>query len=229
MEFHRVRQHFEQEAFNYDDLILRLIPYYHQQNSILLSLIDFPDNTSIKVLDLGCGTGVLSHLILEKFQHAHVVAFDFAENMLTACRKNLSAYHERVKFQQGDFATDDIGSDYDLIISGLAIHHLNAQAKQALFKNLSSNIKPGGLLLIREMVKGASDKLTEKYEKLWRKFIHDSGEDDNHWFAKHLEEDIPDSVENQIQWLAQAGFVDIGCHWRYLNFAIFGASKPKIP
>ena len=43
-----------------------------------------------------------------------------------------------------------------------------------------------------------------------------------------LEEDIPDSVENQTRWLAESGFVDIGCHFRYFNFAVFGGSKPKI-
>lgn len=202
MTFNNVRQHFEQEAFNYDNLILRLIPYYHEQHDVMLNMIDFPKDASIKVLDLGCGTGILSHLVLQNFKQANVVAFDFAENMLTACQNNLSAYQDRIKFKQGNFAVDDIGSDYDLVISGLAIHHLDAEGKQALFKNLFAKMNPGGLLLIREIVKGASDELTKKYEKLWRNFIHDNGEDENYWFEKHLEEDIPDSVENQTEWLA---------------------------
>lgn len=228
MTLNNVREHFEQEAFNYDDLILKLIPYYHEQHQVMLDIIDFPHDASIKVLDLGCGTGVLSHLVLQNFKQANVVAFDFAENMLKACQNNLSAYQGRIDFQQGDFAVDDIGSDYDLVISGLAIHHLDAEGKQALFKKLFSKMNPGGLLLIREIVKGATEGLTKKYQKLWREFINVNGENENYWFAKHLEEDIPDSVENQTRWLAESGFVDIGCHFRYLNFAVFGGSKPKI-
>lgn len=225
MQLNNVRQHFEKEAFNYDDLVLRIIPYYREQHQVMLNLIDLPRDTSLKVLDLGCGTGVLSHLILQNFQQANVVAFDFAENMLMACQNNLSAYQNRVEFKQGDFAVDDIGSDYDLVVSGLAIHHLDAEAKKKLFKNLFSIMNSGGLLLIREIVKGASEELTQKYEKLWRNFIHDNGEDENYWFGKYLEEDIPDSVENQTQWLAEAGFIDVACHWRYFNFAIFGGRK----
>jgi tRNA (cmo5U34)-methyltransferase len=45
--------------------------------------------------------------------------------------------------------------------------------------------------------------------------------------AKYLEEDRPGSVEDQTQWLAEAGFEDVGCHWRYLNFAIIGGRKPR--
>jgi len=227
MKLNNVREHFEQEAFSYDNLILKLIPYYHEQHQVMLDMIDFPSNAAIKVLDLGCGTGVLSYLVLKNFKQAHLVAFDFAENMLRACKNNLSAYQDRVEFQQGDFAVDDIGSDYDLVISGLAIHHLDAEGKQLLFKNLFSKMNPGGILLIREIVQGANTQLTKQYEKLWRKFINDNGENENYWFAKHLEEDIPDSVENQTRWLAESGFVDIGCHFRYLNFAVFGGSKPK--
>jgi tRNA (cmo5U34)-methyltransferase len=54
-----------------------------------------------------------------------------------------------------------------------------------------------------------------------------NGEDDAAWFQKYLEEDIPSSVEEQTKWLAEAGFADAGCHWRYLNYAIFGGVIPR--
>ena len=106
MTLNNVREHFEQEAFSYDNLILKLIPYYHEQHQVMLDMIDFPNNASIKVLDLGCGTGVLSHLVLKNFQQANLVAFDFSENMLRACKNNLSAYHDIVFFHFS--VTDDI-------------------------------------------------------------------------------------------------------------------------
>jgi tRNA (cmo5U34)-methyltransferase len=97
MQLNNVRQHFEKEAFRYDELIPKLIPQYHEQHNVMLELIDFEQNDYLNVLDLGSGTGILSYLVLNKFPRARVVAFDLAENMLTACQQNLSAYGERIK------------------------------------------------------------------------------------------------------------------------------------
>jgi len=32
-------------------------------------------------------------------------------------------------------------------------------------------------------------------------------------------------VGDQLEWLREAGFVDVGCHWQRMNFAIFGGNK----
>jgi tRNA (cmo5U34)-methyltransferase len=222
-----VKKTFENAAFDYDGLIPKLIPRYHEQNDVLISLIPFRADTQLKVLDLGAGTGILSYLILNKFNNASITVFDLAENMLTACKSNLLDYGERVTFKQGNFATDDLGNEYDLVVSGLALHHLNNEQKQRFYQNLFQILKPGGVFLNRDIVVGDTENLTKQYEQLWRQYIKSNGEDDQYWFNKYLEEDIPASVEKQIQWLKEAGFVDVGCHWRYLNFAIFGGYKPK--
>jgi len=220
-----VREQFEQRAFDYDGLIPRLIPRYHEQHDLILQLIPFETNANIKVLDLGAGTGILSALILPAFPQAKVLAFDMAENMLKICQTNLSAFQERLTLQQGNFSEDDFGNGYDLVVSSLAIHHLDGARKKTLFKKLFQSMNSGGILLIRDIVTGGTPRLTEQYEQLWRQYMKDSGEDDKIWFQKYLEEDIPSSMEEQTKWLAESGFADVGCHWRYLNFAIFGGVK----
>lgn len=221
----QVRAHFEQRAFDYDGLIPRLIPRYHEQHNLIRQLIPFESNANIKVLDLGAGTGILSALILQAFPQAKVLAFDLAENMLKVCQTNLSSFQQRLTLQQGNFAEDDFGSGYDLVVSGLAIHHLDGAGKQKLFQKIFQSMNSGGILLIRDIVTGATPNLTEQYEQLWRDFMNTNGEDDAVWFQKYLEEDIPSSVEEQTKWLLKAGFAEVGCHWRYLNFAIFGGMK----
>ncbi|MEG4014381.1 MULTISPECIES: class I SAM-dependent methyltransferase [unclassified Microcoleus] len=227
MNLNYVREEFEQRAFDYDGLIPRLIPHYREQHDLILQLIPFETNANIQVLDLGAGTGILSALILQAFPQAKVLAFDMAENMLKICQTNLSAFGKRLTLQQGNFAEDDFGSGYDLVVSGLAIHHLDSAGKQQLFHQLFQSMNPEGILLIRDIVTGATPKLTEQYENLWRQYMKASGEDDTAWFQNYLKEDIPSSVEEQTKWLAEAGFADAACHWRYLNFAIFGGVVRK--
>ena len=225
MNLDAVREQFEQRAFDYDGLIPRLIPRYREQHDLILQLIPFETNAHIKVLDLGAGTGILSALILQAFPQANVLAFDIAEKMLKVCQTNLSAYQERLTLQQGNFAEDNFGNGYDLVVSGLAIHHLDSAGKQTLFKKLFQSMNSGGILLIRDIVTAAAPRLTEQYEQLWQQYMKANREDDAAWFQKYLEEDIPSSVEEQTRWLSEAGFADTACHWRHLNFAIFGGVK----
>jgi len=227
MNTEQVRQSFENAAIVYDSLIPKLIPQYDQQNKLLLDLIQFDRQSPLHVLDLGAGTGVLSSLILQRFASANVTVFDLAESMLETCQRNLSAFRDRVTLQQGNFASDDIGSGYDLILSGLAIHHLDHPGKQKLFKRLFQAMNPGGIFLNRDIVISSTPTLTQQHHQLWCQYIESQGEDSNYWFTKYLAEDIPASVEDQLKWLREAGFEDVGCHWRYLNFAIFGCRKPN--
>lgn len=223
----RVHDHFEAEAFEYDSLIDRLIPQYSEQHEIMLAMIPFDEATELTALDLGCGTGVLSHMVLRSFPKARVTAVDLSDNMLEACRDKLSKYSDRLVTRLGNFAEDSVGEGYDIVISGLAIHHLSNPAKQTLYERIFDALNPGGVFLNREIVLGESDSLTEQYHALWRQYIALNGEDDEKWFANYKCEDIPASVSDQLTWLKEAGFVDVACHWRYLNFAVFGGRKPR--
>jgi tRNA (cmo5U34)-methyltransferase len=152
--------------------------------------------------------------------------FDLAENMLAVARKTLEDFAGRVTYQKGNFGEVDFGSDYDLVLAGLAVHHLEDEEKRRLFRRIFSAMKPGGLLLIRDIVRGATDRLNEQYDKLWCAYIRSKNEDDRALMDRYHVEDVPATVEDQMVWLREAGFTDVGCHWRRLNFAIFGGRKP---
>ena len=218
-------RHFQGQAEDYDGLIPKLIPYYHEQNEILLNLIPFDPGAKLKTLDLGAGTGIFSELVLTSFPRAEVTAFDLSEKMIKVCGEKLHSFEDRLDFMHGDFSLDDIGGGYDLVVSGLSIHHLEDGDKEALYNRIFKSLNKGGVLLIRDCVNGATQALTDKYEALWRAFMKGNGEDDAKWFTRHIEEDTPSTVADQLTWLRTAGFENVDCHWRHLNFAIFGGEK----
>lgn len=228
MSLDRVRNHFEGEAFEYDSLIDRLIPFYKEQNEVMLAVVPQDRSLKLKALDLGCGTGILSHLLLSAFPNLEITAFDLAKNMLDVCQSNLSLYSNRLTLQRGNFGQDDLGENYDIVVSGLSVHHLCDFDKQKLYKRVFDAMNPGGIFVNREIVLGSTDYLTDLYHAGWRRYITQNGEDDEKWFNNYKNEDIPASVEDQMSWLTDAGFIDVGCHWRYLNFAVFGGRKSEV-
>jgi tRNA (cmo5U34)-methyltransferase len=225
MNLEQIRQHFEGDADTYDAHILRFVPYYREQNEMMMELVPFERTAAIRALDLGAGPGVLAEMLLRGFPRAQVMVFDLSEKMIAAAQAKLQRFEGRTAFQLGNIAADDFGDGYDLVLSGLAIHHLDHPEKRDLYRRIYEALAPGGLFVNRDIVCGATDQLTRMYESLWRLYVRSNGEDDDALMERYRLEDIPASVEEQLEWLRAVGFCDVGCHWQRLNFAIFGGRK----
>ena len=118
-----VQEHFDSEAEDYDSLILTLIPNYSEMTDVLVNSIPFNEKKTFKVLDLGCGTGNISKKIKERFPNSKIHCVDLAENMVKIAQKKLSNYLD-ISYETGDFQNISLNSDYEVIVSSLAMHHL---------------------------------------------------------------------------------------------------------
>ena len=87
-----VKKHFEEEASEFDNIILKLVPHYTQMIDALVLAIPFNQKDPIKVIDLGCGTGYVSMNIKERFPNSNLTCLDFAENMIAKAKLRLSKY-----------------------------------------------------------------------------------------------------------------------------------------
>ena len=187
----------------------------------------FNKDTHFKALDLGAGTGVLSSLLLQGYPNIELTISDRSKDMLNTCKKRFA--DRNVSFLQGDFGKDDFGTGYDVILMGLTLHHLPDNAKRQMMQRFYNALNSGGVVLVSDIVLGATKSLTQLYETHWRHFIHRQGIDDEKWFANYKanEPDIPATVSDQLSWLSEAGFIDVACHFRYLNFAVFGGHRER--
>ena len=225
MEAQKVQEHFARQADEYEQLMARLVPHYHEQHLIMEKLIPFESEQRLKMLDLGAGPGVLAEVVLKNFSKAEVVVFDLTEKMLEACKKRLAPFQDRLTVVQGDFKTDSLGTGYDLVMAGLSLQHLDHAERRDIYKDIYNSLKPGGMYLAREIVVDPSTYVTDWHYRLWREFMRTQGEDDALWYEKHRAKDHPATIEQNLSWLSEAGFVHAVCHWRYFNFAILTAQK----
>lgn len=78
-----------------------------------------------RILEIGCGTGNLTHPLLAAYPQAHVHATDLALDMLQACQASCSdAQQARMAFSQLDGEAAQ-GQGYDLVTSSLAFQWLD--------------------------------------------------------------------------------------------------------
>lgn len=128
---------------------------HHQTTSSCLQLISKIDPKGMRVLDVGCGSGILS--IAASKLGAQVDICDTDPLALESSQKN---------FEQNGCAyeTSWTGSvqqasdEYDLVIANIV-----ADVLVFLRHDLQAKIKPGGYLLLSGIVSAQKDKLLAKY------------------------------------------------------------------
>jgi malonyl-CoA O-methyltransferase len=112
------------------------------------------------ILELGCGTGVLTEKLNQAYPHATITAVDIALGMIRECKDNHCA-RRRVNFIVGDAENLRIGGMYDLIISSSCFQWLSDIS--ATMRNLSGRLTHGGLLAFSAPAMGSLPELRESY------------------------------------------------------------------
>lgn len=228
MTLDRVRDHFEQEAREFDDLIVRLIPRYNDMIDAMVAAIPFPPSQPLRVIDLGCGTGTVALRVKQQFPHAWITCLDLAENMLALARAKLAAY-EGIEFAQGDFLAHPLKGPYDVAASSLALHHLQTDDdKRNFYRRLYAALAPGGVFWTADAALGATAALNQMYMDKWKEFMRRSMTESQieERFAKDSQEDRPVKLASHFRWMEEAGFVAPEVVWKYFYCGVYGAHKP---
>ena len=225
----KVKQHFQEEAPDFDRIILMLIPEYSQMLEALVSSIPFESSASLSAIDLGCGTGTVAKRLLEKFPSAQVTCLDVSENMIKMAQSKLVA-HTSVRFLVGDFGIVEGSESYDVIVSSLALHHLlTDDDKREFYRSVYSWLRHGGVFYNADLVLGSSIFLQNLYMEKWRTYMEcgvPKHEVDSKWMPKYEAEDRPAKLMDQLTWLSEIGFAEVDVIWKHFNFAVYGGRRP---
>jgi 2-polyprenyl-3-methyl-5-hydroxy-6-metoxy-1,4-benzoquinol methylase len=103
-------------------------------------------SNGIDVLDVGCGTGLVSNLFADKYKNSNFTAVDFSDSIDYASKFASSNGINNVKWIKKDFLEFKTNKKYDIIICCGVLHHI-PEYKKALTK-IKSLLKPGGKLLL---------------------------------------------------------------------------------
>jgi len=220
-----VKQLFDAVASDYDRQRRKLIPCFDDFYGVALSLIE-PSSPSPDILDLGAGTGLFSGMVLQKFPHARMTLVDISDKMLEKARERFGD-SDRVRYVTGDYALMDFPQTYDVVISSLSIHHLTHEAKKQLFVNVHRILKDGGIFVNADQIKGNTPETDRYFRRRWLEYIHASGltQAEIEASIERRKVDINATLADQIRWMEEAGFKEVDCMYKYMDFGVFFGRK----
>jgi tRNA (cmo5U34)-methyltransferase len=137
---------------------------------------------AMRVLELGTGSGETALRVRAGHPEASWVGIDASEAMLARARERLPDADLRLQRLEDELPE----GPFDLVVSALAVHHLDGAGKRDLFARVARVLQPDGLFVLGDVVVPPEGQ---------------EGPIDIDW-----EMDVPDSVADQLAWLRAAGF-----------------------
>jgi tRNA (cmo5U34)-methyltransferase len=226
MRMDRVKTHFEDEAEEFDSIIKKLIPHYGEMVDVLVSAVPFPQESVFSMIDLGCGTGTISKAVRDIFPHVHITCVDIAGKMLEIAKEKING---DVVSIQADFNNFEFPGKYDLVVSSLALHHLENDAdKMRFYQKIHSAINDGGIFINIDVVLGSDDFLQKLYMEKWKDFMGknvSAEEIENKWLKNYYAEDRPAKLITHLEMLKECGFPCVDVIYKYYNYAVYTGRK----
>jgi tRNA (cmo5U34)-methyltransferase len=154
-----------------------------------------------RVLELGVGTGQTSRRVLDLHPAAELVGIDESAEMLAAASADVAA-DLRVSRLEDPLP----GGTFDLVVSALAVHHLDGAGKADLFARVAERLRPGGRFVLGDVV--VPDDPVDVVTPIDGVY------------------DQPSTIDDQVRWLAAAG-LDAEVVWARQDLAVIVADSPS--
>jgi SAM-dependent methyltransferase len=140
--------------------------------------------------------------------------------MIVLARERLAPQGDRFSLARVDFDTmtpgDLVGGPFGAAIAVQAIHNCTDEGKKRALRSAQTALAPGGLLLLLDRVRLATPRLFPVYRTVWDQLGPTSYEQhrEGRTLAEHEEKvtvggDRPGSLEQNLLWLREAGFVEV--------------------
>lgn len=180
----------------------------------------------LRVLDLGAGTGLLTMYWYSHFPEAEYMLTDVSVGMLDVARKRFQGL-EQVTYEVCDYTQQLPNNDFDVIISALSIHHLEKSDKRQLFRRIYEKLPDGGVFVNYDQFCGETETMTRMMDEYWIDGLQHSGlsEQSLERWRERRKFDRECSLQDEIMWLKEAGFLTVQCVFSHQKFSVLMAIK----
>ena len=192
---------FEWDPVGYLELVRKEVPGYDQLQEELVRAT--ADVGARAILELGCGSGETAQRVLDAHPDARLTGVDTSAQMLAAAREALVDHDVELLERRLQEPLPD--GPFDLVVSALAVHHLDGPGKAELFGRLPRVLAPGGRVVLADLV--VPDDPADLVTPIDR------------------DRDQPSAAADQLTWLRDAG-LEGRIAWAEADLAVIVAALP---
>lgn len=208
--------------------------------ALMAAFAPFERDQQIRILDIGSGQGTVAAALLDAFPHAQAVGLDISEPMMQIAMERMARYGGRFQYCLGDFADGALPGDlprpFEIAVASRSIHHLPAENKRRLYREIFDSLMPGGCFFNLDTVAPSDEGLRAIYRQASRALRERRGGDDpgrEGWPDRGARPEgwqgLPghyyDTAEAHLGFLAEAGFAPVDCFFKRMNNALIGGYK----
>lgn len=216
----------------FDNMLSRSIPQYDVMREACFNLACKFITEGTPILDIGCSRGEALSLLIDKYgAHNRFIGIDVSEPMLEAARHRFKGLMETsiVSILNHDLRKPGLPiSNASVILSILTIQFTPIEYRLRILRDIYKTLIPGGAFIFVEKVLGNTAEINDFQVEEYYKLKAQNGYSQDSIERKRLSLEgvlVPVTAEMNEQFLRSAGFTQIDCFWRWMNFAGWIAIK----
>lgn len=215
----------------FDDMLSRSIPYYRSVIEGMAQLLNCRSPHGATIYDLGCSTGTTllelsRRMPVGRYQY---VGIDNAPAMLDKARKKSAMFGKAdlLTFREEDITTCAL-PQAAAVICNYTMQFLRPLTRHAFVQRIHAALPEDGLFFLSEKTISHAKRLNRDFIDIYHAFKRQQGYSELEIAAKReaLENVlIPFSLDENINLLREAGFVEVEPYFQWFNFTTLVAIK----
>lgn len=118
-----------------------------RHRTILKNLKKLGLKSNSHVLEIGCGIGTVSHLILKQILEGSFVGLDISSESIKLAQQ-LNSFHKKAEFMVNDMSNFIHTTKFDFIVFPDVLEHIPVEQHANIFKTISELSTPNAVVLI---------------------------------------------------------------------------------
>jgi len=215
----------------FTDMLRRSIPQYDVMRQAVFDIGCAFAQPDTHIIDLGCSRGDALAPFVDRFGSRNkYVGVEVSPPMLEAARERFRSEIDSgtVEILNLDLRTNFPPADASVTLCVLSLQFTPPDQRQQILDDAAAHTVPGGALILVEKILGGTTELNALMVDLYHRLKTDHGYTREEVERKRLALEgvlVPFTARQNEELMRKAGFAQVDCFWRWMNFAGWIAKK----